>query len=234
MLKWLDSYFTFSQGQRNGILVLVGLTVACLLAPSVYIYFKPVVNEDNTQLNKDIAAFTSDYNAALDNSDNNALDTAGRHNSRSNAEGKGEERGSYVRNETSKTYTVNINTASAEDFEKLPGIGQVLGARIIKFRTLLGGFAAKEQLKEVYGLPDSTYQNIKQQLVATAAGIDKINLNTADYKTLKAHPYLKAEGAKAIETYRKEHGNFKAVSELKGVLGSDSIYRKVAPYMAID
>jgi competence ComEA-like helix-hairpin-helix protein len=234
MLKWLDSYFTFSQGQRNGILVLVGLTVACLLAPSVYVYFKPVAVEDETELAKDIAAFTSDYNAAQDNGDNNALDTAGPYNSRSNAGGKGEEKGNYVRNETSKTYTININTASAEDFEKLPGIGQVLGVRIIKFRTLLGGFAVKEQLKEVYGLPDSTYQNIKQQLVATAAGIDKINLNTADYKTLKAHPYIKAEGAKAIETYRKQHGNFKAVSELKGVLGNDSIYRKAAPYMAID
>lgn len=47
---------------------------------------------------------------------------------------------------------VNINTATAEDLESLPGIGPVLAARIIEDRTRHGPFRALEDLLRVQGI----------------------------------------------------------------------------------
>lgn len=60
---------------------------------------------------------------------------------------------------------VSLNTATAKDFEQLPGIGPVLAERIIEYRKKLKaengrGFAAKEQLMEVPGIGPKKYANL--------------------------------------------------------------------------
>ena len=55
---------------------------------------------------------------------------------------------------------IDINSATAEDFKALPGIGEVLSNRIVKFRNAIHGFKSVEDIKKTYGLPDSTYNNI--------------------------------------------------------------------------
>jgi competence ComEA-like helix-hairpin-helix protein len=48
---------------------------------------------------------------------------------------------------------ININKASASDFQKLLGIGPVLSARVVAYRQKIGGrFTQKEQLIEVSGI----------------------------------------------------------------------------------
>jgi competence ComEA-like helix-hairpin-helix protein len=63
---------------------------------------------------------------------------------------------------------LDINTATAEQWEALPGIGPVLANRIVKFRYTLGGFSSVEQLKQTYGLSDSVFRNIQPYLRLTA------------------------------------------------------------------
>ena len=68
-----------------------------------------------------------------------------------------------------KTYVarysiIDVNTADTSAFISLPGIGSKLAARIVTFREKLGGFYSVEQIGETYGLPDSTFQKIKQWL----------------------------------------------------------------------
>ena len=60
---------------------------------------------------------------------------------------------------------ININTATAEDFKSLPGIGDVLGNRIVKFRNAIHGFKSIDDVKKTYGLSDSTFNAIKHYLV---------------------------------------------------------------------
>ncbi len=55
---------------------------------------------------------------------------------------------------------IDVNTATAEDFKTLPGIGDVLGKRIIKFRNVADGFKSVEDIRKTYGLTDSVYQLI--------------------------------------------------------------------------
>ncbi|MEZ4907726.1 MAG: helix-hairpin-helix domain-containing protein [Saprospiraceae bacterium] len=67
---------------------------------------------------------------------------------------------------TEKTkLNIDINFCDEAELQKLNGIGEVLSARIIKYRNLLGGFVTIDQLKEIYGLSDETYESIKDQIV---------------------------------------------------------------------
>ena len=50
------------------------------------------------------------------------------------------------------TTPLDLNTAAAEELERLPGIGQELAARIVAHRAQNGPFTAIEELMEVPGI----------------------------------------------------------------------------------
>jgi competence protein ComEA len=56
--------------------------------------------------------------------------------------------------------TVSINSASTTELEVLPGIGPVLAAAIVEWRTQNGGFTSIEQLQEVSGIGPATYAEL--------------------------------------------------------------------------
>ena len=56
---------------------------------------------------------------------------------------------------------LNINKATAQDFEALPGIGPKLGERIIEKREKLGGFKTIDDLKKVKGIGEKKFEKIK-------------------------------------------------------------------------
>lgn len=130
---------------------------------------------------------------------------------------------------------VDINSADTTAFKMLYGIGSKLSQRIINFRSKLGGFVSVEQVAETYGLPDSTYQKIKDQLRVNPSNIKKIDLNTASIDELKTHPYIKFAIANAIIQYRNEHGRFQTVSELQKLGAVDeAVFRKISPYLTVE
>lgn len=56
---------------------------------------------------------------------------------------------------------VNVNTATLEQLDTLPGIGPVLAQAIIDWRTQNGGFSSIDQLQEVSGIGDATYADLQ-------------------------------------------------------------------------
>ncbi|MGN6616396.1 MAG: ComEA family DNA-binding protein [Ilyomonas sp.] len=63
-----------------------------------------------------------------------------------------------------KIETIDINTATVEQWKALPMIGDVLSNRIVKFRNKIGGFKSIEQVKQTYGLSDSAFAIIRPYL----------------------------------------------------------------------
>jgi competence protein ComEA len=133
----------------------------------------------------------------------------------------------------SRVTQININTADTLAFIALPGIGSKLANRIINFRQKLGGFYSVDQIGEVFGLADSTFQKIKPRLICNAADIQKININSATIEQLKAHPYIKYQIGNAVIQYRNQHGNFQSINDLKQIqIITDEVFRKLAPYLS--
>jgi len=56
---------------------------------------------------------------------------------------------------------ININTASIEELDQLPGIGETTAIRIIDYRTINGPFATIEDIINVSGIGTATYEEIK-------------------------------------------------------------------------
>ena len=56
---------------------------------------------------------------------------------------------------------LNINQASAAELELLPGVGKIIAQRIITFRNRHGGFRNIEELKQVKGIGEKRFAQIK-------------------------------------------------------------------------
>jgi competence protein ComEA len=56
---------------------------------------------------------------------------------------------------------VDLNTATVEQFDQLPGVGPVLAQRIIDYRTQHGAFRSVDQLQEVTGIGERRYADLK-------------------------------------------------------------------------
>jgi|SRR2546430_4588038 len=57
---------------------------------------------------------------------------------------------------------ININTASAAELEKLPGVGRVLAERIIEHREQYGPFRRPEHLIIVRGISDRRFRALRE------------------------------------------------------------------------
>jgi competence ComEA-like helix-hairpin-helix protein len=63
------------------------------------------------------------------------------------------------------TFPINLNTASADTLDALPGIGPTLAARILAHRKSIGRFKSVSQLMDVKGIGDKKYADIKKLVV---------------------------------------------------------------------
>lgn len=59
---------------------------------------------------------------------------------------------------------LDINKATARDFEALPGIGPKLAERIVETRTQLGGFKSPDDLKQVKGIGEGKLEKIRRYI----------------------------------------------------------------------
>ncbi len=57
---------------------------------------------------------------------------------------------------------ININTAGLEELQSLKGIGPAKAQAIIDYRDKYGGFVSPEEITEVKGIGEGTYQKIKE------------------------------------------------------------------------
>ncbi len=59
---------------------------------------------------------------------------------------------------------ININTATVEELDALPGIGPAIAQRIVDYRTQNGPFKVIEDIKQVRGIGDAIFADIKDNI----------------------------------------------------------------------
>ncbi len=62
------------------------------------------------------------------------------------------------------TEKININTASVEELDKLPGVGPSIAKAIVDHRTKNGLFKQIEDINDVKGIGDALFEKIKDQI----------------------------------------------------------------------
>src|SRR5690606_13611659 len=60
--------------------------------------------------------------------------------------------------------TVNLNTANSEALQTLPRVGPALAERIIDWREANGGFSSVDQLLDVSGIGEKTFEGLRDQV----------------------------------------------------------------------
>lgn len=64
---------------------------------------------------------------------------------------------------------VNLNTADAEELATLPGIGPATAQKIIAYRESVGAFQSTEELMQVDGIGEKTFEKLKELVTVEAA-----------------------------------------------------------------
>lgn len=242
----LREYFTFNKRERNGVFVLLIIITLLLLFLSLSDLFLSNEKVDISRFDKEIAEFAAQETQIEDS----LLAHHSNYNNISQYHSISNHRKLYQNasdsNVSDSTVTerkhtgnihelqIELNSADTTELKKLKGIGSSFAKRIVKYREILGGYAAKEQLLEVYGFDKEKYKLVSPHVFVDTNLVKKININTSSIEEMKTHPYIRWKLASTIFYYRKNHGNYPTVESIKRTdVVSDSLFLKIAPYLAL-
>lgn len=133
-----------------------------------------------------------------------------------------------------KGTVVDLNSADTVILKKVPGIGSAFSKRIVKYRALLKGFYAVCQLREVYGIDEERYENLKVWFQVDSLYVKKLNINRVAEDSLR-HPYLSYPQRKELIRIRRQQGEIDSWDRLRLLeeFTADDIER-LSHYFSVD
>lgn len=128
----------------------------------------------------------------------------------------------------------DVNSASPQAWQRLPGIGKYRASKIVRYRQKFGGFYSIEQISETPDLPDSTFQLI-QPFLKVGPILSTIAINRASYNDLKRHPFISSNVANAVVKNREKFGRFDGPEDLKRIrLITQKNLPTLLPYLSFE
>lgn len=130
---------------------------------------------------------------------------------------------------------VELNSADTTQLMQVMGIGRRFAKSIIRFRQQTGGFVSLQQLHEIYGMTDVSFEKISPFCKIDLSLVQKIKINLASVDRLKQHPYLSFYQAKAIYELRRKKVKLKTIQDLNQLeeLSKEDII-KIEPYLVFE
>ena len=228
--------FLLKNLERNGIIFILVLIIICFVLQKVIINvaerqhankFALILKSDSTKLvefRKEMdsgVVYKKEYKSYYGKNENYTREPK-----------KDYKKSNFFPNKKNPIPTIEINNAGQLELEKLPGIGAVLGQRIIKLREALGGYYKIEQIAEVYGVERETFEKIRDYLKCNSKLVKTISFNTATLEELQHHPYISQKLAYQIINYRTKVGQFKSLEDTKQLYEmTPKSFERLSPYI---
>lgn len=83
---------------------------------------------------------------------------------------------------------LDINSADSAAFDTLPGIGPYFAARMVEYRTRLGGYSYTEQLTDIYNFGQERFDALRDLVCCSPP--EPYPLWTLPSDSLRRHPYI--------------------------------------------
>ena len=113
---------------------------------------------------------------------------------------------------------IDLNAADSAAFDMLPGIGGYFAAKMVEYRTRLGGsYSYKEQLMDIYNFDREKFDALSDLISVDPENIRPYPLWSLPADSLKRHPYIGSYAARGIVIFRENNPStewsVKALSE---------------------
>lgn len=231
----IKDYFTFSRGERLGIIVLLFIIVLLLFLPMAYRkYLRKEVRFDSN-----IQAVADSFFASLKDID----DDAPRNTFRIE-----QEEAPLV--SKSEEFPFDPNTATLRDFVRL-GFSEKQAQVILRYRSKGGAFASPKDFSKMYVVDSATFKRLKPYITIhipsstkpldtvakahVAAVFVPVCINTADTMELTRVKGIGKTFAKRIVNYRTLLGGFQEANQLTEVYGiTTEAVEQIAPQISVD
>ena len=130
---------------------------------------------------------------------------------------------------------VELNGASLEELESIPGIGPFYAKNILQKKEEFGGFSNKQQLLEIWKFDQEKLDEIQEFVFINSSRITKLNINLATIDELKTHPYISYKVANSIVKMRDMRGGYQSIDEIQeSKLINAELFIKLSPYIELE
>src|SRR4051812_13846461 len=123
---------------------------------------------------------------------------------------------------------VNINSATQEQLESLNGIGPVKAKAIIDYRQKNGRFKTLEEVKNVSGIGDATFEKIRNDIMLTGTTTVVKDEKPAATKAAEKKETVREKAAEKKETVREKASEKKATAQEPTADKKEKVKEKVA------
>lgn len=225
-MSWKD-YLYFQKGDRIAIIILL---ISIIVFGGIYFLSIPdqsTKTEPLSKLEEDFLHFQAELTDIVKSDSSNQYKNKHSTSHHNKVE--------YPYSSKLKTgETIEINEADTSLLKRIPGIGTSYANRIVKYRNLLGGYSSIEQLKEVWGMDNELFDKIISY-ISIEAKVQRLQINSIDFKALIKHPYINHEQAKVIIDIRERKGKIESIRRL-ALLDefTETDIKRLEPYLSFD